>query len=152
MPDKQDMPPASATTGADIDEALAHAEALMTSAENAARTCRGLLAAEAGTVALAIVAVTLLVVFSRGTGAGRLVVASVVILLLGVLIAGTIHLLLTLPMRKRVRRDARSTMVIIDFLREVIPLVAEREGWSQTRVRIAEARIARFPIDADAIR
>ncbi len=152
MPDEQEMLAGNATTSADINDALARAEALMSSAEASARTCRLLVTVEAAVIALAIVADGLLGTFTSGTGPGWLTVLFVTILLFGILVASILHLSLLLPLRRRVRRDARATMAIVDFLREVIPLVAERERWSQTRVRVADARIARFPIDAAAIR
>jgi hypothetical protein len=148
----REQEPVSVTTGADIEDALRRAETLMASAEDAARRRRALLVAEVGALSLAITAAALGTGLSAWMSGARLALVWAVVLLAGVLVAAVIHVTLTVPLRHRVRREARAAMDIVDFLREVRPMVSEREGWSETRLHVVKARLARFPIDASAIR
>ena len=140
------------TSGADFEDAILAAEAFMGQAEKEAERCRILLVAEGAVVGLTIAVIALCVGVSHLVSDWRLGVVSAVVLAFGLITAAAIHRLLVFPLRKRVRRDSRAVVEIVGFLREIMPMISEREGWSETQMLVARTRIARFPIGAKAFR
>lgn len=133
------------TTGEDIDRWLTSAEAVLdaTSAElqrlSRLQTSFSIVATVVliGAVGLAvrlgrgadIVAVTVAMLFAIGGGSSLLRFSSI--------------------RRKDVQRRRREMQSMVDDVREVYPIVARREEWSQDRYRSVRARLARFPVVAE---
>jgi hypothetical protein len=129
--------PRRALSGAEFDAALSKAEDLLTDCDRARN--RNLIVAVfvlgVWTLAAAPVAA------SRAVGVVALLVCVVVALVTG---AGAV--VVALRGHDNRVRDERAMLELVGLLREMLPRVAEAEGWSSVRYRLVEARIARFPI------
>jgi hypothetical protein len=71
---------------------------------------------------------------------------------LTVLAVGWLWAFVTVPALRLIARDEYAMIEIVDVLRELTETVAEREGWSASRQRLTETRIARFSISARGAR
>jgi len=69
-----------------------------------------------------------------------------------VLLVSWAEIALVLPARKRVSRDERTMIEIVNLLRELQVSVGADENWSAARQRLVKARIARFPIAGRGLR
>ena len=122
------------------------AEALLERIDRADR----LLADRRGLVVVgAVYGGVLAVVFSvlPVSGVSRLALVLVAIVAVAAVLA--VGRVTVRPLRDERARDERAMIEILDVLREVLPFVAERESWSNTRYQGARTRIARFPIAAE---
>jgi len=141
----------SPTSGADFDDGLSRAEALLRDVDRGQFEARMLqLVATGGilgvafAVALAIAATSLSVIAATAVAA---VGAGTAVLGLWFLGAGVMR-----PLARRVARDERAMIEIIGVLRELMGVVAEEEKWSASRQQLAKTRIARFPIGPRGLR
>jgi hypothetical protein len=133
------------TSGADFDSALERAESLLQEADRARDRFRILCAAQV-MLPLAITVALAIAIGVSGVHLGRAVTTTLITWGIAALLDATIHVALVLPVRRRVGRDERVMLEIVGMLRELLMSVAEDEKWSASRLRLAKARIARFPI------
>ena len=136
--------PSAVTTGPQFEEALQTAEALLRRADDEREKADRALAAAVGIVAIAIAAVVSIVAIDHSSPWRFLLLA------IGVGYAG---LLAASPMsvvRRRLlsqsKRDEQAAIDIVSLLREVIELIPDTEKWSETQLRLARARLSRFPV------
>src|ERR1022692_2130588 len=134
MKSNEPSPPAKLTTGKDLDEALTLAEGLLDRAERTTERCRLLYTSAVGVVALVAFTCAGLAELSRFAEGARLWVVWITGVLgaaVGLFVATWIRLALEAPLRRQAARDARAAVQVVGLLRELMPLVADHEGWSQ---------------------
>ncbi|MGH3392462.1 MAG: hypothetical protein ACRDOO_26640 [Actinomadura sp.] len=125
-------------TREDFDRALEHAERLLATTDRT-RTWLTTVRLAAG----GIVAVLAAALDPTDGSAGRLVL---LVVLAAVIAAGLIAV--EIWVRARLRRDEIPMVDMVDMARELLPILADEENWSHADVRLAQARISRFPIAA----
>ncbi len=155
MKSNEPSPPAKLTTGQDLDEALRIAEGLLDQAERTMERCRLLYMSAVGVVALVAFTCAGLAELSKFAGGGRLWVAWITGILgavIGLFAAIRIRMALEAPLRSRAARDAAAAVQVVGLLRELMPLIAEHEGWSQLQLLSFSSRVSRFPIGSGGIR
>jgi hypothetical protein len=144
-PDK-DRAPSGVTTGPQFDEALQAAEVLLRRADGARVKADRVLAAEGGIAAGAVAAFVAIFMLDSSPSAWARVLVLVVGVLAGVVTAGMMHLTLRARLISESERDEQAAIDIISLLREVIEPMTDTEKWSETQLRLARARLSRFPI------
>ena len=145
MPVESSGRPEVRTSGADFDSALERAESLLQEADRARDRFRILRAAQV-MLPLTITVALAIAIGVSGVHLGRAVTTTLITWVIAALLDATIYVALVLPVRRRVGRDERVMLEIVGMLRELLMSVAEDEKWSASRLRLAKARIARFPI------
>lgn len=58
----------------------------------------------------------------------------------------------TAAIRRQLRRDELSMIDLVNWLRELFPLVAEEEKWDSTQAKLIQTRLERFPIGVEGFR
>jgi hypothetical protein len=143
--DLKSWPKPSPASGADFDEGLDRAEALLREVEQGQVRVRGALA-----LALAIPLVVALILTLAIGVSDLTVVARFILVVFGavlvVVASGSLLAFVIAPGAQRLSRDEYAMIEIVGVLRELMGTVAEREGWSAIRQHITRTRIARFPI------
>jgi hypothetical protein len=129
--------PRRALSGTEFDTALAKAEDLLTACDRARNRNR-------------IIAVFVLAVWTLAAApvaaSPTVSVAPLLVCVVAALVTGAGAVMAGLSGRDNRVRDERTMVELVGLLREMLPRVAEAEGWSSVRYRLIEARIARFPI------
>jgi hypothetical protein len=149
-----DEPPtfAKVATGEQLNEALTIAETLLYRTERASERYHRMRVAQVGVVALAVFTLAGWAGFDRSVEGIRLIAALIIGVAAGVCVAGAIHFVAGVPLRKRLARDARSIVDSVGLIRELWPLVADHEKWNELQVQVFKSRVARFPVGPKGIR
>jgi hypothetical protein len=143
-----EMKPSSSdvTTGHQFDETLRAAEAFMEQADRAQQKADRLLAAEIGTVAVAVAAAAITGILGFPSG----ILGRVLVLVIGsvasLVVAGTIHLTVRARLVDHSNRDEQAALDVVSLLREDLLLITDFGNWNETELRLARARLSRFPI------
>ncbi|MEV4759576.1 hypothetical protein AB0J86_31390 [Micromonospora sp. NPDC049559] len=131
-------------TGAEIERALAEAEAVL--AETTRRRTRLSVAASLlclGTAVVLLAAVAIAVRLPHAAG------IAIALLAAGGALAGlSTGLRRVAAGRREIRERERAMVTAVNYVREVYPLVAARESWTGPDREAVRARVARFPIAA----
>ena len=139
-PDEADL---QRLTDTDFSDALVRAEQLLERVQRATIQLRVLSTVE---LALAGTAVALVLAAFADLHSARVVAPA----LAGAVVSAGVALRLRAsvrgPLAKVAARDLATMVVLVDRLREILPFLARREQWSQTRFGLAQQRIARFPV------
>jgi hypothetical protein len=134
------------TTGPQFEQALQVAEALLKRADRAQEKTDRILAAEVGTVAVAVAVAAIIVIFGFSSGILGRVLVLVIGSLAGLVAAGAMHVTVRARLISQSKRDVQAALDIVSLLREVLALIMGTEKWSETQLRLARARLSRFPI------
>lgn len=134
------------TTGQQFEDALRTAEALMRQADSEQERADRFLAAEIGTIAVAVAIAIIIAIV--GLSSGFLGRALVVIAggLAGLTVAAAMHLIVRARLIDQSHRDEQAAIDVVSLLREVVMLIPDVENWNETQLRLARARLSRFPI------
>jgi hypothetical protein len=137
----------------DLEIALEHAERMLTSFDRATRELRTLRVIRncAFTAALLVASV----VFAIATGAPATVLSIAEFVIAIVLVAMAIS---TFPLLQQViksvhrqqERDLSGLVQLSRVVRDLLPVVAKNEDWSELRQLTVRARIGRFPISEES--
>lgn len=141
--------PSSGSTGAEIDEGLLIAERLLEAIDRRRTGVSVLRLLQALCVLLTAVGVVL--VASDASSTGRAVIEALAVTVVGVIGILTINAMGIRPLRRCTHRDGSTMLEIVDGIRDLMPIVAETEAWSPTKIRLLRARLARFPIGRGAL-
>jgi hypothetical protein len=125
-------------TRADFDRALDQAERLLATTD---RTRTWLTTVRLGTAGVVVV---LIAALDPTHGSA---IRLVLLILLAAAIATGLAAV-EIRTRARLRRDEIPMIDMVDMARELLPILADEEDWSHADVRLAQARISRFPIVA----
>lgn len=140
------------TTKIELEHALEIAEKLLYRTERTSERCRIMRSAEAGVVGLALFAITGWVGLDRYAGWERLTSVSLIGVVISFSVATVIYLVLEVPLRKRIARDARAVVEMVGLVRDLMPLVARHEKWNELQRNLFRSRLSRFPIGQVGIR
>lgn len=143
--------PSEPRTGVQLEDALRIAERFLDQAERTSDRRRVVRSTEAGVVGLAIFVTTSIAALDRFTGVGRLTFVWVIGILLGVAVTVFIYFVQEIPLQKRVARDAKAAVDIVEIVRELLPIVSRHEGWSELQTEMVRSRLSRFPIGPGGI-
>ena len=148
---EQNLSSSSITTGPQFEEALQTAESLMKQADRQQEKADRVLAAEIGTVAIAVAISAIVAIL----GPSPHVLNRGLVLLIGtaagLIIAAALHARVRQHLVNQSRRDGQAAIYIVNLLREVVMIITDTEGWNTTQVRLARARLSRFPIGVAGI-
>lgn len=134
------------TTGREFEEALQTAEALLKQADHAQEKADRTLAVEVGTVASTVAVAAIIVILGFSSGIlGRVLVLAIGVLA-GLVTAAATHVTVRARLARQSKRDEQAAVDIVSLLREVLVLITDTEKWSETQLRLARARLSRFPI------
>ncbi|HEX9042933.1 MAG TPA: hypothetical protein VF838_18265 [Trebonia sp.] len=134
----------AATTRPQFEEALQAAEDLLGQADGARQKADRALAAEVGIIAGALTTAIIVLVFLSGFGDRLLVL--LVGGLTGLATAAVMHITVRARLVSQAKRDEQAAVNIVSLLRNVIELMTSTEKLSETQLRLAHARLSRFPI------
>jgi hypothetical protein len=132
------------TTRPQFEEALQAAEDLLRQADGARQKADRALAAEVGITAGALTVAIVILVFLSGFGDRLLVLIAGG--LAGLITAAVVHITVRARLVSQAKRDEQAAVNIVSLLRNVIELIPSTEKWSETQLRLARARLSRFPI------
>jgi hypothetical protein len=143
-----EMKPSSSdvTTGHQFDEALRAAEAFMKQADCAQEKADRLLVVEIGTVAAAVAVAAIIVILGFPSGILGRVLVLIIGIVGGLVVAGAIHLTVRARLVDQSNRDEQAAVDVVSLLREDLLLITDFGDWSETQLRLARARLSRFPI------
>ncbi|MEV0562541.1 hypothetical protein [Dactylosporangium sp. NPDC050588] len=135
-------------TGAEFEEYLATAERLLRDSDALRR--RGATARIAGSAAsILLLPVVVAVAMAARTDAVSLVVTALVWLGASVAATRVVQQMVVAAAREQLSRDSEAAARIARLLSDVLPIIAEDEGWTHIRVRVAESRLARLPLGVE---
>jgi hypothetical protein len=129
-----------------FDKALRAAEAFMEQADRAQDKAARLLAAEIGTVAVAVAVAAIIVILGFPSGILGRVLLLIIGGVAGLVVAGAIHLTVRARLVDQSNRDEQAAVDLVSLLREDLLLITDFETWNETQLRLARARLSRFPI------
>ena len=141
----------SLTSAEDFEIALAQAEALLRNVDQGRARVRLVQSLSVG-IPLAVAVALTLAIGAGGSDATTATVLAAVCAAFTAVFVGWLQAFVLIPAGRKVRRDERAMIEIIDVLDELVGTVADREGWSTSRKHLARTRIARFPIGARGAR
>ena len=133
------------TTGPQFEQALSVAEALLTQADQAKATAYRVLTGQIILISIATVTIAIVAGISDASSTRRFLV-SFVVAAVGIAAVGVTHVIVKAFFRNQSERDIQAVVDIASLLREVLPLVSDVEDWNETEMRLADARLSRFPI------
>jgi hypothetical protein len=145
MRNNEPLAPSELNSGVQLEDALQVAERLLNQAERAAERRRAARSLEAGVFGFSVLAVASIAIADRLVY-WRLTTIVVVGVLVGYFVAIVIRNVQEVPLRKRIDRDARAAVDIVEIARELLPIVARQEGWSDLQTELFRSRLSRFPI------
>jgi hypothetical protein len=122
------------------------AEAFMEQADRAQEKAGRLLAAEIGTVTGAVAVAATIVILGFPSGILGRVLVLIVAGLAGLVVAGTIHFSIRAQLVDQSNRDEQAAVDVVSLLREDLLLITDYGKWNETELRLARARLSRFPI------
>jgi hypothetical protein len=137
---------ARATTGAEFDAGLDHAEGLLAAADAHRHAADRHLAVVALAVAASLVVLTS--VAATGVGLTAVLLATVVIAVTDLVLIGFVVRAVVVPLRRTAAREERCAVDTVGILREVLPVLSRDEHWSLFRVEWARLRMSQFGIAA----
>jgi hypothetical protein len=134
------------TTGPQFEEALQTAEVLLRRADGAREKADRVLAAEVGVVAAAATVIVAIIALAHSSPSWDRWLVIGVGGLAGLVTAWAMHVRLRMRLLSQSKRDEQAAIDIISLLRDVFELIQDTEQWSETQLRLARARLSRFPI------
>ena len=134
------------TTGQQFEDALRTAEALMRQADCEQERADRLLAAEIGTAAAAIAIAIIIAIVGLSSGFVSRALVVIVGGLAGLVVGAAMHFTARARLIDQSHRDEQAAIDVVSLLREVVMLIPEVENWNETQLRLARARLSRFPI------
>jgi hypothetical protein len=146
MASDESLSSSGGTTGRQFEEALQAAEALLKRADRAQEKTGRILAAEVGAVAVAVAVAAIITILGFSSGVLGRVLVLVIGGLAGLAVAAAMHLTVRARLVRQSKRDEQAAVDIVSLLREVLVLITGSEKWSETQLRLARARLSRFPI------
>jgi hypothetical protein len=105
-----------------------------------------LLVAEIGTVAAAVAVAAIIVILGFPSGILGRVLVLIIGIVGGLVVAGAIHLTVRARLVDQSNRDEQAAVDVVSLLREDLLLITDFGDWSETQLRLARARLSRFPI------
>lgn len=142
MPTSEDRP--GRRLSGDLEAALDHAEKMLDAFDRASWRVQVLLAARVTVVVLVGVASGF--VFLNVTAPTQVRVAVIGMLAAFVVLVGFGFRTAIHAVRRQRERDLSALVQVSRVVRDLLPVVAKQEQWSELKLLTARARIARFPI------
>jgi ABC-type transport system involved in cytochrome bd biosynthesis fused ATPase/permease subunit len=133
----------------DLEEALSLCEQLLREVDRGRRQIALARTLWIGVVAVVILAVVMFGVGSHDSASGWAVASAAAAA--AVIVITLMAQWLIVQMREQVNRDELVMVDLIGMQREIWPLLARREKWSQARNYLTEKRLEQFPIEAESI-
>src|SRR5215510_3109145 len=127
------------TTGHQFDEALRTAEAFMEQADRAQEKADRLLAAEIGTVVVAVAVAAIIVILGFPSGILGRVLVLIIGSVAGLVVAGAFHLTVRARLVDQSHRDEQAAVDVVSLLREDLLLITDFGNWNETQLRLARA-------------
>jgi hypothetical protein len=135
-------------TGAEFEEYLATAERLLHESDSLRR--RGATARITGSVSsILLLPVVVAITMAVRTDAVSLLVAALVWLGASMAAVRVVQQMFASAAREQLSRDSETAARIARLLSDVLPIIAEEEGWTHIRLRVAESRLARLPLGVE---
>jgi hypothetical protein len=135
-------------TGAEFEEYLATAERLLHESDGLRR--RGATARIAGSASsILLLPVVVAITIAVRTDAVSLIIAALVWLGASMAAARVVQQMVASAAREQLSRDSETAARIARLLSDVLPIIAEDEGWTHIRVRVTESRLARLPLGVE---
>jgi hypothetical protein len=134
----------------DLEEALAHAERMLASYDQAGLEFRMVQLAQAGTIVAGVLVAVAIAAFGLHVSSGQALVLALAVVPLAVAagVAARCQQLLRAVQTQR-RRDLFGLVELSRLVRELLPDVADTHRWSDVRHLTMRARLARFPISEE---
>jgi hypothetical protein len=133
----------------ELEEALRRCEQLLRDVDGGRRRIALTRAVSIGLAAVVIQAVVLFAIGFRDSVRGWVVAAVVAAAV--IVVIESLAQWMAFQLREQVRRDELIMVDVIGMQREIFPLLAREEKWSQARLFLTQKRLERFPIEAESV-